>query len=167
MSNFLAVERVVSLLHNISLFGSTLNIHCSKQSVLSEVSIPYQLADGSSSFQDFSNSNLNRFSTTKLATKNRIQRPINALHFYNAPPNIKKSDIVNIFENGRIHLKPVTVKIFPAKSEKSSSGLVAFDNLEQALEALAIFNHRPIMSSSSNYPYIMKLCFSTSSVCSM
>ena len=166
MSDFIAVERVVSLLHNISLFGSNLNINCSKQSVLSEVSIPYQLADGTLSFQDFSNSNLNRFSTTKLASKNRVQRPANALHFYNAPPNIENSDIVNIFENGKNHLKVVSVKIFPTKSPKSSSGLVAFDNIEQALEALVIFNHLPVMSSSSKYPYIMKLCFSTSSVCS-
>ena len=164
MSDFLAVERLVSLLHEVSLFGSNLHINCSKQHELSDVTIPYQLPDSSLSFQDFSKSNLNRFSTTQLASKNRIQRPTNALHFYNTPPNIEKSDIVKIFENGGDRLKPVSANIFPAKSDKSSSGMILFESLEQALEALVIFNHQPVLSSSSKYPYIMKLCFSTSSV---
>ena len=164
MSDFLAVERLVSLLHEVSLFGSNLHIDCSKQHELSDVTIPYQLPDSSLSFQDFSKSNLNRFSTTQLASKNRIQRPTNALHFYNTPPNIEKSDIVKIFENGGDRLKPVSANIFPAKSDKSSSGMILFESLEQALEALVLFNHQPVLSSSSKYPYIMKLCFSTSSV---
>ena len=164
MSDFLAVERLVSLLHEVSLFGSNLHINCSKQHELSDVTIPYQLPDSSLSFQDFSKSNLNRFSTTQLASKNRIQRPTNALHFYNTPPNIAKSDIVKIFENGGDRLKPVSANIFPAKSDKSSSGMILFESLEQALEALVLFNHQPVLSSSSKYPYIMKLCFSTSSV---
>ena len=163
MGDFLAVERLVSLLHEVTIFGSSLQIHCSKQFMLSHVNTPYQLPDGTSSFQVFSSSNLNRFSTPQMVSKNRIQRPTNTLHFFNCPPNVGKGDIIKIFENNRDHLKPISVKMFPAKSEKSSSGLITFENLEQALEALCIYNHQPVSSCSSKYPYIIKLCFSTSS----
>ena len=162
MGDFLAVERLISLLHGVSLFESDLKINCSKQSILLDVHNPYRLPDGTLSFQDFAKSNLNRFSTPCMASKNRIQRPTNALHFFNAPPNIEKSYIVEMFKNGGEHMKPISLEVFPSKSEKSSSGLISFETREQALEALVIFNHQPVLSSTSKNPYIMKLCFSTS-----
>ena len=164
MGDFLAVERLISLLHGVSLFGSVLSIHCSKQSLISDVYTPYALPDGTLSFKDFSKSNLNRFSTPHLASKNRIQKPTNSLHFFNTPPNTEKNDILKILENDGDHLKPVSVEFFPAKSEKSSSGLISFENLDQAIEAIVMFNHQPVVSSYSKYPFIMKLCFSTSNV---
>ena len=164
MGDFLAVERLISLLHGVSLFGSILSVHYSKQSLISDVCTPYALPDGTLSFQDFSKSNLNRFSTSHLASKNRIQRPTKSLHFFNTPPNTEKNDVLKILENDGDHLKPISIEFFPTKSEKSSSGLISFESLDQAIEAIVMFNHQPVVSSFSKYPYIMKLCFSTSNI---
>ena len=165
MGDSLAVERIISFLHNTTLFGSRLYINYSKQSVLVDVHAPYQLKDGTLSFKDFSHCNINRFSTPEAASKNRIQRPSNTLHFFNTPPNIGSDGISSIFTTHDQNLKPNYLKLFNSKSEKSSSGLVEFDNLERALEALALCNHQPVQSPNTKHPYIMKLCFSTSSSC--
>ena len=165
MGDAVAVERVIAFLHDINLFGSRIQINHSKQLVLMDVHVPYQLSDGTTSFKDFSSSKMNRFSTPETASKNRIQRPSKILHFFNAPANMDSKDIDKIFthQNDK-NLKPTSIKMFNSKSEKSSSGLVEFDNLEHALEALVLCNHKSIPSPNTNYPYIMKLCFSTSSV---
>lgn len=55
---------------------------------------------------------------------------------------------------------PNRVKFFPAKSEKSVSGLVEFDSVQEACEAIAIVNHTEIPGTNKKYPYCMKLCFS-------
>lgn len=164
MGDAVAVERVISFLHDINLFDSTIQINHSKQLVLSDVHVPYQLIDGTSSFKDFSSSKMNRFSTPETALKNRIQRPSKILHFFNIPPNMDLKDIEKIFTDYEEYLKPTSTRLFNSKSEKSSSGLVEFDSLEHALEALVLCNHKSIPSLNSNYPYTMKLCFSTSSI---
>ena len=63
MGDALAVERIISILHDVKLFNTDVNITYSKQLVLAGVNNPYQLPDGTLSFQDFSESKMNRFST--------------------------------------------------------------------------------------------------------
>lgn len=58
--------------------------------------------------------------------------------------------------------KPKCVKMFPSKTERSSSGLIEFDSLGAALEGLVTCNHQPIPNPNGKFPYIMKLCFSSS-----
>ena len=165
MNNSLAVERAISVLRDITIFGSKIQINHSKQFTLKDVHIPFTLADGTLSFQDFSASPLNRFLTPDATSKNRLQIPSNTLHFFNTPPGIDSTDISNSFiEQNNIGLTPPTsIKFFHSKTERSSSGLMEFDTLDHAIEALLICNHQPVRSPSSKHPYIMKLCFSSSS----
>ena len=51
MGDALAVERVVSNLNNTPFFGSKMQLGFSKQAFLADVQAPYQLTDGTPSFQ--------------------------------------------------------------------------------------------------------------------
>jgi len=164
MGDALAVERIISILHDVKLFNTDVNITYSKQLVLAGVNNPYQLPDGTLSFQDFSESKMNRFSTLEMASKNRIQRPSNTLHFFNTPPELKEDDIKEIFkESAAENCNLISITIFSSKTNRSSSGMVEFRTTDDALEALILYNHRLITSLNSKHPYTMKLCFSCSS----
>ncbi|CAH1397467.1 unnamed protein product [Nezara viridula] len=46
--------------------------------------------------------------------------------------------------------------------QRSSSGLLEFEDLADAVNALIYCNHAPIKNPDSKFPYMMKLCFSSS-----
>ena len=96
-----------------------------------------------------------------MASKNRIQPPSKILHFFNTPPGLEADDIETLFTNHGSP-KPKCVKMFPSKTERSSSGLIEFESLSEALEGLVVCNHQPVANPNGKFPYIMKLCFSSS-----
>ncbi|TRY79662.1 hypothetical protein TCAL_07302 [Tigriopus californicus] len=161
MGDGLAVERVVSNLNNNAFFDTKMQLGFSKQAFLADVQSPYTLPDGSPSFQDFMGSKNNRFINPEMASKNRIQPPSKILHFFNTPPGLEADDIEEIFTKSGSP-KPKCIKMFPSKTERSSSGLIEFETLSEALEGLVMCNHHPVPNASSKFPYIMKLCFSSS-----
>lgn len=161
MGDALAVERAVSNLNNTTFFGAKMQLGFSKQAFLADVANPYQLPDGTPSFQDFMGSKNNRFINPEMASKNRIQPPSKILHFFNTPPGLEAEDIETLFTN-QGSPKPKCVKMFPSKTERSSSGLIEFESLSDALEGLVICNHQPVANPNGKFPYIMKLCFSSS-----
>lgn len=161
MGDALAVERVVSNLNNTAFFGAKMQLGFSKQAFLADVQAPYQLADGTPSFQDFMGSKNNRFINPEMASKNRIQPPSKILHFFNTPPGLEAEDVEVLFTDHGSP-KPKCVKLFPSKTERSSSGLIEFETLGDALEALVSCNHQPVQNPNGKFPYIMKLCFSSS-----
>lgn len=161
MGDNLAVERVVANLNNTNFFGSKMQLGFSKQAFLADVQSPYTLPDGSPSFQDFMGSKNNRFINPEMASKNRIQPPSKILHFFNTPPGLEAEDITEIFTKTGSP-EPKCVKMFPSKTERSSSGLIEFETLAESLEGLVMCNHQPIPNPNGKFPYIMKLCFSSS-----
>ena len=100
----------------------------------------------------------NRFDTPDRAAKNRIIAPTSILHFYNVP-KMEDEEMEAIFTD-RGAPAPNKVKWFPAKSDKSVSGLVEFDSVQEACESLVMINHTEIEGTNKKYPYCMKLCFS-------
>lgn len=52
----------------------------------------FELPDGSSSYQDFSLTRNNRFSSAQ-SSRNIIQAPAAVLHFYNAPPTLSQHQL--------------------------------------------------------------------------
>ncbi|BFZ11633.1 hypothetical protein BsWGS_14675 [Bradybaena similaris] len=156
----LSVERAISNLNNAFMFGNKLQLSLSKQSHLQEVMNPHQLPDGSMSFKDFMGNRNNRFSNPDAAHKNRIQNPSKVLHFFNAPPHLGEKDISELFEN-HYGKSPVAVKQFPSKTERSSAGLVEFENKTDGIEALVMVNHTAVSTQESKTPFIFKLCFSS------
>jgi len=161
MGDSVAVERAVTNLNNITFFETKMQLGFSKQAFLADVQQPYELQDGSPSFIDFMGNKNNRFINPEMASKNRIQPPSKILHFFNTPPGLDAGDIEKIFcKHGAP--KPKCIKMFPSKTERSSSGLIEFDSLSQALESLVLANHVPVENNNGKFPYIMKLCFSSS-----
>lgn len=156
-----SVERSMTNLNNVTFFGSKMQVGFSKQAFLTDVQSPFLLPDGTPSFIDFMGSKNNRFMNPEMASKNRIQPPTKILHFFNTPPNLEENSIAKLFtENGIA--QPKCIKLFPSKTERSSSGLIEFFNHCDAVECLVCCNHLPVSSPGGKFPFIMKLCFSSS-----
>ncbi|KAM9319120.1 heterogeneous nuclear ribonucleoprotein L-like isoform 3-T3 [Pholidichthys leucotaenia] len=164
MGDCYAVDRAITHLNNTFLFSQKLNVCVSKQQAI----VPgqcYELEDGTSSFKEFHGSRNNRFTSPEQAAKNRIQHPSNVLHFFNAQPDATPEIFSQICEE--IGLKsPVNVKMFTGKSgaapsDRSASGLLEYESINDAMEALALMNHHQMKNPTGPYPYTLKLCFST------
>ncbi|XP_037631128.1 heterogeneous nuclear ribonucleoprotein L-like isoform X1 [Sebastes umbrosus] len=184
MGDCYAVDRAITHLNNNFLFGQRLNVCVSKQQAI----VPgqcYEMDDGSSSFKDFHGSRNNRFTSPEQAAKNRIQHPSNVLHFFNAQPDVTPEIFSQICDEIGVK-SPVNVKMFTGKSgaapsDRSASGLLEWESINDAMEALAMMNHYQMKNAvpiphdtcgavekvvtypvrAGPYPYTLKLCFST------
>lgn len=153
-----SVDRSIHNLNHTAIFGLKLRLDWSKKQYIDEVRNPHELPDGSMSYGDFSRDRNNRFDTPERAAKNRVIAPTSILHFYNVP-KMTDEEMEALFTD-RGAPAPNKIKWFPAKSEKSVSGLTEFDSVQEACEAIALVNHTEIEGSNKKYPYCMKLCFS-------
>uniref|UniRef100_A0A182ISZ5 Uncharacterized protein n=2 Tax=Anopheles atroparvus TaxID=41427 RepID=A0A182ISZ5_ANOAO len=161
MGDAIAVERCVQHLNNIPIGNDgKIQIAFSKQNFLSEVTNPYTLPDHTPSFKEYTGSKNNRFLSLTQASKNRIQPPSKILHFFNTPPGLTDEQLIAAFATSDCH--PSQVRMFPLKSERSSSGLVEFPSVALAVQAIMKCNHTAIDHKGTKFPFIMKLCFSSS-----
>ncbi|XP_017287567.1 heterogeneous nuclear ribonucleoprotein L-like isoform X2 [Kryptolebias marmoratus] len=162
MGDEYAVDRAITHLNSIKLFGKRLNVCVSKQHAVIPSQV-FELEDGSSSYKDFAMTRNNRFSSAGQASKNIIQPPSAVLHYYNVPPCISQDHLLKLCME---HDVPgfIKFKMFDAKpSSKTISGLLEFDSKTEAVEALTVLNHYQIRIPNGSNPYTLKLCFSTSS----
>lgn len=162
MGDGASVERAVQNVHSSVLFEQTLQVNFSKQPFLHEEVKAYDLPDGTPSFREFSKSRNNRFSNSELAAKNRIRPPSNTLHFFNAPSDVTDERLRDVFSKEDL-TPPVKVTMFENKNLKSQTGMLEFETIQQATEALVICNHAPIQSPASPFPFLLKLCFTSGS----
>ncbi|XP_070683564.1 heterogeneous nuclear ribonucleoprotein L-like [Pempheris klunzingeri] len=161
MGDEYAVDRAVTHLNVVKVFGKKLNVCVSKQQAVIPSQV-FQLEDGSSSYQDFSLTRNNRFSSTQ-SSRNIIQPPAAVLHFYNAPPTLSQQQLHKLCSEHNIPAF-AKLKVFDAKpSSKTLSGLLEFDSKTEAVEALTVLNHHQIRIPDTSNPFTLKLCFSTSS----
>ncbi|XP_035519836.1 heterogeneous nuclear ribonucleoprotein L-like [Morone saxatilis] len=162
MGDEYAVDRAITHLNSIKVFGKRLNVCVSKQHAVIPSQV-FELEDGSSSYKDFAMTRNNRFSSAGQASKNIIQPPSAVLHYYNVPPCISQDHLLRLCTE---HDVPgfVKFKMFDAKpSSKTISGLLEFDSKTEAVEVLTVLNHYQIRIPNGSNPYTLKLCFSTSS----
>ncbi|CAH2061755.1 unnamed protein product, partial [Iphiclides podalirius] len=161
MGDAVSVERCVQNLNNVTVGEYTLTLAFSKQAYLSEVMNPYPLPDKSPSFKDYVGNKNNRFLTPASIHKNRIQPPSKVLHFFNTPPDVSDDQLLQVFKDYGV-TPPHTISKFPLKSERSSSGLMEFTNISQSVMAIMACNHATIQHPGAKFPFVMKLCFSSS-----
>ncbi|XP_063390275.1 heterogeneous nuclear ribonucleoprotein L isoform X3 [Cydia fagiglandana] len=161
MGDGVSVERCVQNLNNVTVGDYTLTLAFSKQAYLSEVMNPYPLPDKSPSFKDYVGNKNNRFLTPASIHKNRIQPPSKVLHFFNTPPDVSDDQLLQVFKDYGV-MPPHTISKFPLKSERSSSGLMEFQNISQSVMAIMACNHATIQHPGAKFPFVMKLCFSSS-----
>lgn len=88
-----------------------------------------------------------RFLNPAMANKNRIQPPSKIVHFFNTPPDLTEETVNRVFVERGIEA-PTTVKLFPLKSERSSSGLIEFSSVGIAVAAIMECNHTALENSS-------------------
>ncbi|XP_055358726.1 heterogeneous nuclear ribonucleoprotein L-like isoform X2 [Betta splendens] len=154
MGDEYAVDRAITHLNSIKVFGKRLNVCVSKQHAVIPSQV-FELEDGSSSYKDFAMTRNNRFSSAGQASKNIIQPPSAVLHYYNVPPCISQDHLLRLCKE---HDVPgfVKFKMFDAKpSSKTISGLLEFDSKTDAVEVLTVLNHYQIRIptvSRSAYP---------------
>uniref|UniRef100_A0A8C2XMW3 RRM domain-containing protein n=1 Tax=Cyclopterus lumpus TaxID=8103 RepID=A0A8C2XMW3_CYCLU len=149
MGDEYAVDRAVTHLHGVKVFGKKLNVCVSKQQAVIPSQV-FELADGSSSYQDFSLTRNNRFSGAQ-SSRNIIQPPAAVLHFYNAPPTLSQHQLHELCTERDV-LPFTKFKLFDAKSgSKTLSGLLEFDSKTEAVDALTVLNHHQIRIPS-RYP---------------
>ncbi|NXJ85839.1 HNRLL protein, partial [Trogon melanurus] len=162
MGDEYAVERAVTHLNNVKLFGKRLNVCVSKQHSVVPSQI-FELEDGTSSYKDFAMSKNNRFTSAGQASKNIIQPPSCVLHYYNVPLCVTEETFVKLCEDHEV-LNFIKYKVFdPKPSAKTLSGLLEWECKTDAVEALTVLNHYQIRVPNGSNPYTLKLCFSTSS----
>ncbi|XP_006638602.2 heterogeneous nuclear ribonucleoprotein L-like [Lepisosteus oculatus] len=162
MGDEYAVDRAITHLNSIKVFGKRLNVCVSKQHAVIPSQV-FELEDGTSSYKDFAMTRNNRFSSAGQASKNIIQPPSCVLHFYNVPPCVTEEELQQLCTE---HDVPgfIKFKVFDAKpSSKTISGLLEFDTKADAVEVLTVLNHYQIRIPNGSNPYTLKLCFSTSS----
>ncbi|XP_067204695.1 heterogeneous nuclear ribonucleoprotein L isoform X1 [Linepithema humile] len=148
MGDSIAVERCLQNLNNVTIgTDGRLQLGFSKQAFLSDVTNPYILPDKTASFKDFTGSKNNRFLNPAMANKNRIQPPSKIVHFFNTPPDLTEDTVNRVFVERGIEA-PTTVKLFPLKSERSSSGLIEFSSVGIAVAAIMECNHTALENSS-------------------
>uniref|UniRef100_A0AAX7TWH9 RRM domain-containing protein n=1 Tax=Astatotilapia calliptera TaxID=8154 RepID=A0AAX7TWH9_ASTCA len=154
MGDEYAVDRAITHLNSIKVFGKRLNVCVSKQHAVIPSQV-FELEDGSSSYKDFAMTRNNRFSSAGQASKNIIQPPSAVLHYYNVPPCISQDHLLR-------------VKYF--SSSKTISGLLEFDSKTEAVEVLTVLNHYQIripsksMRKTSITAYSVSLMLETSQI---
>lgn len=156
-ANATAASDTVRLLNNILLFGTRLNLEESRKMYVEEIRNPYELPKGDKSFENFIGDKNNRFNTLHQAAKNRMIPPSNILHFYNVP-KMDDDAMMDIFTEANAPF-PVKITWFETKSGKAATGLVEFETVEEACEAVVIVNNTEIEAENAGRPFIMKLCF--------
>ncbi|KAK4468006.1 hypothetical protein MN116_008186 [Schistosoma mekongi] len=146
--------------NGVCVFGQVIQFHHSKVTELKEHENLGALSDGSPIMKNYMTDPNNRFRNQMVAAKSRILEPSRTLHFFNAPLNFSPDDICRVFaDSGAI--PPPRVVIFTSKAgQKTSLGLVEWDTLTEALEALILANHRPVHLSGYAHPFHLKIAFS-------
>ncbi|KAG7214366.1 hypothetical protein INR49_023077 [Caranx melampygus] len=160
MGDEYAVDRAITHLNSIKVFGKRLNVCVSKQHAVIPSQV-FELEDGSSSYKDFAMTRNNRFSSAGQASKTS-----SSLHLQSYTTTTSLHAYHRTTYSGYEHDVPgfVKFKMFDAKpSSKTISGLLEFDNKTEAVEVLTVLNHYQIRIPNGSNPYTLKLCFSTSS----
>uniref|UniRef100_A0A8C9EGJ0 Heterogeneous nuclear ribonucleoprotein L like n=1 Tax=Pavo cristatus TaxID=9049 RepID=A0A8C9EGJ0_PAVCR len=158
MGDEYAVERAVTHLNNVKLFGKRLNVCVSKQHSVVPSQI-FELEDGTSSYKDFAMSKNNRFTSAGQASKNIIQPPSCVLHYYNVPLCVTEETFVKLCEDHEV-LSFIKYKVFdPKPSAKTLSGLLEWECKTDAVEALTVLNHYQIRVPSKLVLLIFLLSF--------
>lgn len=80
------------------------------------------------------------------------------LHFFNTPPQVTENELIQVFKDYDV-IPPKVVKLFPMKSERSSSGLLEFETISEAVAAVMACNHAAIDSPGNNGLPINKSSF--------
>lgn len=103
--------------------------------------------------------NMHRYCKPHLAKKCVRKRPSKTVMFYFAPTNFAFQKMREICFDAVVD-QPKKFFPFPnSKNKPSSSGLLEFENVTQALECIAKCNHVELPQAAGGYSVKLRLCF--------
>ena len=157
LDDAVCADRAVYHLDGLQLFNTKITVSFYREKRPLDEYSTYNPVGGYSSFKSYVDSKNNRFQGATPNKNREPQSPSRVLHFYNTPPDLRKEDLHSIYNNA------VNIRLMRNRSGKSSSGHLHFNTVKEAVEALVTTNHIPMLPKSTRvkYPYVTKLCFST------
>lgn len=183
-----AVDLCMQHYNGRTVFGQEMRlVRCSKAEIFtSKNKLEFLLPNGTPCFKDFSGDPNNRFLNDHGIGSNKILEPNRTLHFFNAPYAFAETDLSSMILQSGVP-RPLNIIIFNSSKTGSGAGagggggatggagggdqqappplkkcigLFEFHRLEDALVALAVLNHKPIIIPDANQVFHMKLTFS-------
>jgi heterogeneous nuclear ribonucleoprotein L len=139
-----AADNVYKFVGEISIFGNKVRFNYSKKHKrLSVMPLEYELPNGTPSIRNFMREkHLNRFLREDMARKNRLLMPTKVLHFYNVL-RVSDEELKACFQEQEAP-EPINIKwVEPKEGSRAtgSSGLLYYDSVEDASDALVLMNH--------------------------
>eukprot|EP01113_Clastostelium_recurvatum_P023808 TRINITY_DN283_c0_g1_i3.p1 TRINITY_DN283_c0_g1~~TRINITY_DN283_c0_g1_i3.p1 ORF type:complete len:491 (-),score=129.60 TRINITY_DN283_c0_g1_i3:81-1553(-) len=155
-------------LNNAELFGQHLQVQYSKHPYIAEsrpAAPGAEVAEPEpTTSKDFSTSPLNRFTRANPNAYKHIYKPTATLYFSNLPKDFTEPQLITMF-TGLGAVAPSGVKFFSlapsadqAGKEERRVGLLEFQDVQQATEALALANNSRVSSNT------LRLSFSTNTI---
>uniref|UniRef100_A0A1I8GX90 RRM domain-containing protein n=1 Tax=Macrostomum lignano TaxID=282301 RepID=A0A1I8GX90_9PLAT len=159
MSDRASADMCVRFLHNRTVLGRRIVVDYARQDFLKNTENLTNLPDGTPSVKDFfaRERSLNRFLTPEKARKNHPMEPCTTVYFWGVPPDSNEQDLCNVLENLDAP-RPHDVSFF--NNQGIRSGLMMFDNVRDALDAICLANHAEITVGGRTC--MLKLTFSES-----
>ncbi|XP_050529839.1 heterogeneous nuclear ribonucleoprotein L-like isoform X3 [Daktulosphaira vitifoliae] len=149
-----------ALLQNIKLsHGKYLSFQFSKNYRIIEKkdTLCFKLSDGSPSFVDYTNRINHNFFSSSFPSK--------VVEFNNAPLDLKIDTLIQLLkkylgQNKKFKIKLGTLKSTEPKKQISTKGLIIFEEIADAIEAIMNINYCTLCIKDTNCKYTLKLTFS-------
>lgn len=155
----------IQYLSNLPLFGNKISMQISKHPYIVDPKEVHELFDGSKSTLSFLESKNNRFRMQPGGTDpmKRIMPPSKVIHYFNAPPDVSDVQLHTCLSDSGAEL-PLKMAQFNKANARNASGLMQFESIKMAMEALILANHQVIRKGSEveGQAFTLKLAFSPS-----
>lgn len=161
MSDALGAERAAGRLNNLNVYGNKIQLTPTLLPYLTEDKEPATLADGSPSFVNFMGSVNNRYTRRAAMRRDELQPASQSLYFYNAPCWMEKEELLSVLQLRGCPV-PLSISMTQEKSQRCKTGILEFESVSAAVEAVIVANNTKFNSEASQAFYIFKLAFAES-----
>ncbi|OAF70622.1 hypothetical protein A3Q56_01667 [Intoshia linei] len=153
-------KRTIMLLNGVCIYGSKLELSFSKLSFLIFHSNDSQsLADGTLSSAEYAPTTFNKFKKTKFHS---FYAPKRTLFFSHVPISFKSDKINQVFK--KLSLKEPDEILCLRRAAISKSGLMEWDNLDDAISAIMGIQHYRFVDEALQNSSTLKLSFASTTI---
>uniref|UniRef100_A0A7E4VXB2 RRM domain-containing protein n=1 Tax=Panagrellus redivivus TaxID=6233 RepID=A0A7E4VXB2_PANRE len=141
-------------LQDIEVVGTKLTLRPSKQNIVHDVREPHLLPDGSPAFRDYTGSTVHRFPTPADFAAAKFVWPGAELFFHNAPPILSEDTLQRLFTQKGA---PIPIEFYVLKVTNTSTGILRFNNVRDANDAIFRCNNMVVADKTDGTPYVFKM----------
>eukprot|EP00042_Codosiga_hollandica_P053488 m.700902 g.700902 ORF g.700902 m.700902 type:complete len:353 (-) comp58709_c0_seq21:107-1165(-) len=157
MEDSYGAQSALDALTGVEMFGAVLYLTPSKLEYIAAARGGDSLPNGSPAVSEYVGSSLNRFSVG--AEKNRRFRPNKCVHYFNAPIDWNTGQVNQMFTDAGVKA-PIFHRAIVKPGAKTSSGMLEFETVSDAVEAVSLANHTRVTPAEHKI-YTIKLSFSS------